>query len=688
MSFLDWFKRNSQKETATARAVTSMVPLTGASKKGASANALMKEGYETNAVVYACVNEISKAAGGVPWILYKRRGDAMDEIGSHPLLNLIKNPNPFQGQAEFIESLISYLYLTGNNYMEGVSGGTGPIRELYSLNPARMKVLPHPVHIVGGYEYAVGQSQTRFDATQILHQKLFNPSDDFYGLSPVDVAALAVDKMNQSDRWNSALMENMAVPSGAFVSKLRLSDEQFRNLKDQISSVMQGAKNARKPFVTDGDLEWKEMGLAPRDLDWIEGLKLSASQIAMIFNVPGELIGLQDATYQNRKEARKALYTEVVLPALTRLRDGLNHWLTPRFGDNLLLDIDKDGIEALSEDRDSLWARANTSEFLTINEKRRMTGYDDIEGGDTLFVSLGKLPLDDATSYRDDSPPNSDETNPDKSCGHAHPAFRASKAFSPVERKRFARINKASELARKAFEKKYEPKIKKLLESEAIAVAKAYQANQNSGVAIALELGLKKWADLLTHLHHDVYSDAAPRALDQLKSWEPAYWETKANDLGDAQDLFELLALDYAKDNAALAVTNLAKTTKSAINKIIADATVEGLGIAEIATTLRDRLADLHPARAKAIARTEVHNAQTFAQEEQIKTLDDDNNMEKGWFWSGVSRGEHSAVDGVWVLLSETFSVGGSQMSRPGDPAGGPENVINCACGLVFRRKK
>jgi len=686
MSFLDWFKRNSQKETATARAVTTMVPLTGASKKGTPIKALVEEGYGMNAVVYACVRQIASAAGGVPWVLYKRRGSTLDEIEDHPLLKLLRSPNPLQGQSAFIESVISFLFLTGNSYIEGVSGGTGPIRELYSLNPANMKVLPHPIHIIGGYEFAVGQNKTKFDANEILHQKLFNPSDDFYGLSPVAVAALAIDKMNQGDRWNSALMENMAVPSGAFVSKQRLTDEQFQTLKREVADALQGAKNARKPLVTDGDLEWKEMGLHPRDLDWIEGSKLSASQIAMIYNVPGELIGLQDATFENRKEARKALYTEVVIPALTRLRDGFNHWLTPRYGSDLFLDFDKDGIGALSEDMDSLWKRANESTFLSINEKRRMVGYEDDPNGDVVLVSVGQLPLDDASSFRD--APGADESTPAKSCSRDYPAMEVEgKAFSPADRKRYARINKASELARKTFEKKYEPGIKKLLESEAVAVAKAYQQNQNSGVAQALESGAKKWSDLLAQLHHGVYSDSAPRALAQLKSWEPEHWETKADALGEARDLFELLALDFAKENAALAVTNLSKGSKSAINKIIADATAEGLGIAEIATALRDRLADLHPARAKAIARTEVHNAQTFAQEQQIKALDS-GDMEKGWFWSGVSRGEHSEVDGVWVAMDGFFIVGGSRMSRPGDSAGGPENVINCACGLVFRRKK
>ena len=216
--------------------------------------------------------------------------------------------------------------------------------------------------------------------------KLFNPLSDWYGLSPVQVASLAIDKLNQGDRWNAALLQNSAVPSGALVSKQRLSDEQFRRLREEMREQLQGIRHAREPLLLEQDLDWKELGVSPKDMDWIEGLKLSATQIAQVFNVPPELVGLQEATYQNRKEARKALYTEVVCPVLNRLRDGLNQWLVPRYGTEWRLEYDRDSIPALAEDQESLWNRANESSFLTINEKRRLVGYGEIPGGDSLNI--------------------------------------------------------------------------------------------------------------------------------------------------------------------------------------------------------------------------------------------------------------------------------------------------------------
>ena len=383
MNFLNWFKR---KQSIVNRALTLFMPLgVGVSAKTDTAS-LVREGYLGNSVVFACVREIAEAGAGVDWILYKNSaGGDRQEVGGHPLLRLLRHPNPLQGRFEFFESVLSHLYLAGNTYIESVGPQSGkgfgkagsPPRELYVLRPDRMRVLPDPVHFIAGYEYSSGGKSVRLSRDRVLHLKLFHPLDDWYGLSPIKVAALAVDKMSSGDRWNASLLQNSAVPSGALVSKQRLSDDQFSRLKKEMREQIQGVNNAREPLLLEQDLEWKELGVNPKDMDWIEGLKMSALQIAQVYNMPPELIGLSSATYQNRKEARKALYTEVVCPALNRLRDALNIWLTPLFGSDLSLDYDKSGIEALSEDQESLWKRANESQFLTINEKRRMVGYGD-----------------------------------------------------------------------------------------------------------------------------------------------------------------------------------------------------------------------------------------------------------------------------------------------------------------------
>ncbi len=382
MPIKSWFQSKASQAT---RALTLWLPLPGATRLKPRYDQLMKEGYQQNSVVHACVREIAGAAASVPWVLYRHpKGGEWEEISDHPLLKLLRCPNPFMGQFEWMETVISQLYLSGNVFIEAAGARNTKPGELYPLRPDRMSVLPDRTDFIAGYEYRVGSETVRFAPAEVLHLKLFNPLDDWYGQSPVEVASIAVDKLNACDRWNAALLQNSAVPSGALVSKKRLSDEQFDRLKNEMSSKFHGAQTARLPLLLEEDLEWKELSVSPKDMDWIEGLRFSALQIAQIYNVPPELIGLAPATHQNRKEARKALYTEVVIPALSRLRDALNRWLAPRFGKDLELDFNTDRIEALAEDRESVWRRVNAARFLTLNEKREALGYEPIAGGDSL----------------------------------------------------------------------------------------------------------------------------------------------------------------------------------------------------------------------------------------------------------------------------------------------------------------
>ena len=70
---------------------------------------LAKEGYLKNAIVYRCVNEISKGAGAVDFML--KNGEIMVE--DHPLLDLLNRPNHLQSSSEFFNSLFGFLLLSG-----------------------------------------------------------------------------------------------------------------------------------------------------------------------------------------------------------------------------------------------------------------------------------------------------------------------------------------------------------------------------------------------------------------------------------------------------------------------------------------------------------------------------------------------------------------------------------------------
>ncbi|MCE9650585.1 MAG: phage portal protein, partial [Parvibaculum sp.] len=285
------------------------------------------------------------------------------------------------------EMLYAHLLLAGNAYVEGVALDER-VRELYALRPDRMKVVPGDDGWAEAYEYSVGGRSVRFDqqgsrVPPILHLTFHHPLDDHYGLAPLEAAAVAVDTHNAAAKWNKALLDNAARPSGALVYKgangsANLSEDQFERLKRELTDNYQGAANAGRPLLLEGGLDWTAMGLTPKDMDFIEAKRAAARDIALAFGVPPMLLGIPgDNTFANYAEANRSFWRQTVLPLANRTARALTRWLGPHYGDGLRLGFDLDGVEALSPEREALWARVGNADFLSDDEKRAAVGYGD-----------------------------------------------------------------------------------------------------------------------------------------------------------------------------------------------------------------------------------------------------------------------------------------------------------------------
>jgi len=269
-----------QSQTGAALVMTPGQP----AWSGRNYAAFADEGYRKNVVAYSAINKIADAVASVPWMVF--RGE--QELTAHPIMDLLKRPNPMQSGAQYMRAKVGFFLLSGNTYEERVTVG-GNVRELYQLRPDRMQIIPGVNGFPMAFEYKYAGRCIRFDVdpasmdAEVRHIKSFNPLDDWYGMSAIEAGAYAVDQNNEAMKWMQALLQNSARPSGALATKddKEMSDDQFNRLKAQIEDQYTGARNAGRPMLLEGGLSWQQMGMSPVDMQIIETKYSSARDVAL-----------------------------------------------------------------------------------------------------------------------------------------------------------------------------------------------------------------------------------------------------------------------------------------------------------------------------------------------------------------------------------------------------------------------
>lgn len=361
MAFWDLFRKTRETKASATGTVISNGMVGSPVWTPREYEQLAKEAYTQNAIAYRCISMIAQSCAAIPLLLT----DGSDkEIDNHPALDLLANPAPGFTQSWLFESLCTYYQVSGNAYLErvGPSRKDAPPLELWSIRPDRMRVIPGNQGLPGAYEYSANGQTRRWQVdpvtgdSDILHIRRFHPLNDWYGLASVEPAAYAIDRHNEAGAHNMAVLQNGAAPSGALMFKpVRMDGEDvsapeqvLKAAEERLKERYSGSKNAGKPMVLGGNVDWVSFGMTMEQLQLTESKLDAARDICVAFGVPIELLLPGASTYNNRREAKLSFYEETVLPTFQVLLDHLNNWLMPRFGDGLILAPNLDEIEALS----------------------------------------------------------------------------------------------------------------------------------------------------------------------------------------------------------------------------------------------------------------------------------------------------------------------------------------------------
>ena len=405
----------------------------------------INKGYRFNSTIYSIINLITKTASTIPFIVYEVKNDnelkryksmtsgnfnsnamlqskilqkkAFVEIEDTELHELLTRPNPAQSYNAWLQEIVAFGKLTGNRYIYGISPESGAnqnkFQELYVLPSQSVEINSGGIFDPVKYYTLDYNGEYKIEAEDVCHIKDFNPYYDgtgshLYGMSPLKAGLRSLDANNEALTTGVRYLQNQTARGVLSSEEGDLNEVQAKQLKEKFKQQYQGSNNAGDVIITPKKLSWVNFGLNAADLSLIEQYNASIKDLCNIYNVPVQLLNNTDSsTYNNMNEAKKSLYVNAVIPELNKIKDELNRWLTPAFGDKLYIDFDYTNIPELQEEMDKVVGQMTQAWWLTPNEKRAAMSYgadDDTPEMNDYYIPSQFIPLDNQDFVIEEEP--------------------------------------------------------------------------------------------------------------------------------------------------------------------------------------------------------------------------------------------------------------------------------------------
>ena len=338
---------------------------------------------------------IATAVGEVRWRLYRgsERGER-NQITEHPILRLLDYANEFQTGQEVIELTELHRILAGKAYWYLPKNGLGVPAEIWVIPPHLIRPIPSKKDFIAGYIAQVGSEKIPFTKDEIIWIPMPDPLNPYGGIGYAQPASIELDSELYASRWNRNFFFNSARPDGAITSERNLTEEQFTALREQWGSQHRGLSKAHKLAILEGGLKYQQIQISQKDMDFRELRRQTRENLMFTFGIPLSIMGVTENVNRANAEAGEYTFARwIVKPELTKLKNKLNERLIPMFPLAKGVEIDFDEVVPETVEQKRVIAESGIKNgSLTINESRKLLGFDPIPAGDQLLVPLNLIP--------------------------------------------------------------------------------------------------------------------------------------------------------------------------------------------------------------------------------------------------------------------------------------------------------
>ena len=269
---------------------------------------------------YANISAISEAVADIDFELYKVKGEDVDEVKEHQILELLHRPNQSMTKREFIYLLQTYRLLTGESPIRIRKVGN-TIKELVPLNPLKLNPMigktADGFEMVTGYEYVFdingAMKKEQLKPEEVIFIKNINPKSQWRGLGVVEAAQGSIDTMHYSELFNQTFFKNSAVPYIVLTAEGKISESTKERLKNAWDSSYKGPSNAFKTAVLEGGLTVQKLQQTSKDMDFIEQQKFLRDKLMAMFKTTKIALGITEDVNRANAEASEYVFAKTNL---------------------------------------------------------------------------------------------------------------------------------------------------------------------------------------------------------------------------------------------------------------------------------------------------------------------------------------------------------------------------------------
>lgn len=331
-------------------------------------------------------------------------------VVDHPLAKFMQRPGFNRTRQRFIKQLAVQYLVTGNGYMHTIGEPDRPPIALDVLKSNLVTFTPGFDMWPEQFFYSEGTRSIRFnrDPNEARDYRWIDdaglgectPIFDMdgnrrgVGMSRLNAIRHDVELRLQGIIHNSATLQNGARLSGILSVKDGLAPEQRDDLRNQIQSMMSGAANAGRVMVTGGgELDFTQMSMNAKDMDFANLIRLVEDAIVSRYNVPVTLFRTDAQTQNNYDTAWRQLYFTSVLPTFETIWSSIANHMSLRLGEDIEVVHDTTTNPILAKHASEQAISRFNARLISRNEARAELGYEPCLGGDTIYGPMGEIPV-------------------------------------------------------------------------------------------------------------------------------------------------------------------------------------------------------------------------------------------------------------------------------------------------------